>query len=187
MFTFKLHIYIVGECYHALGRLPEAIDSFNTVLNKNNRHFQAYFRRELAYYYWSRLDLPLKSFNSDFDIDPRLKLGLSKNGPWEETLPTNSYVSYREAVLAKEKTQKLPTVSKRLADSLPEAERNVIRAALNVTSFIASFIQLDTPGFLVNRRQHRQVFIHCLCKIVLTLYLLQHALTHAYTISLSLT
>ena len=138
-----------------MGMFVDAVKTFNRVLQLQPDHFVVYFKKELCYYLLHRMNSSVFSVGIDGDVDKELKFGLSReirnvrypsvgeNGE-EGKAYSEMFASYMQEQLDKPQT------------SLSEQEKLDICDVVAKSSYLSSFLQLDSPGFLFNRRQHRQ-------------------------------
>jgi tetratricopeptide (TPR) repeat protein len=107
------------------------------------------FHREVAFYRMSYLDTPLLEFNYDMVVDKSIKVGLNKREPFPFPVDRGNSVEK----IAREKA----TAEALIKHSQPVRQlvSDKARAALKVSSQLRGWIQLDSPGFLPHRRQHR--------------------------------
>jgi hypothetical protein len=142
---------LIAMCYQAELKFNEAFKYFDKLLSfqgdaKAEVHVQ--FHRELAFVRRLYLDVPFSQFNFNLVFDSRLKVGLHKRFEREFILPSD--YNRTIGVLARQyANQDAEMRVEKLIPSLKAKE------ALAITSHLRYWIQLDSPGFLPHRRQHR--------------------------------
>jgi len=137
---------VIGTaCLHSLGRFKQAAAMYDRMLSLNPTH-DAWFTREVLFTIYVHLDDDLSTYNTDRMVDPVVKEGRSQRNPWTEVFP-KSYVSDISKI-AREKLEE--------EGDKPFVMTERIRYILELTSPIKKWVQLETPGFMPNERQHRQ-------------------------------
>jgi hypothetical protein len=147
-------MYTCAIANQSMGKFRIAAELFNKIIEKNPKHY-AYYQREICYYLHRRLNESIDKIQMDVDIMPNLKEVIAKRSPFEEF----------ERVIANY-THQVPTIGNGAnADNLPEIADIEIQNMGNVMSRdgglldyidkLGAKIQYKSPGFIVNKRQHR--------------------------------
>jgi tetratricopeptide (TPR) repeat protein len=142
----------LSESYAAMGRFDKSSNIVNQEITETNSY--AYFRRELHYYLWSQLDIPMVAYNLNNDLDGRIRQGLSDNklsGSWKEICPPPDVCSMfglngLDTTLNNETS---------LRDGLHLSKSEKIEGAVAITEHLGRWLQSRTPGFLPSKRQFR--------------------------------
>jgi hypothetical protein len=117
----------------------------------------------VAYYYLYAYNRSLSDFNIDDDCDMRLKEGTATSQGY--TIPSsrdknqNEYISYKDRAPPPAPTSTGDDSGVSVTTATPLSNAFSLQRAeyfANVTAHLATWIHLDTPGFLPQRRQHRQ-------------------------------
>ena len=158
---------MTGVCLVGEARFGEAIGMFDRALRVTPEHI-IWFHREVAYMLWMNLDNPVISYYPDRLLNPRVSEELSQQNSWRQ-LVGEGYSPIASTKLAKSLKAKTKTKGSKtetqtqLGDvsgsfvMTPEASD-----VLNHTLYLAKWIQLTSPGFLPNLRQHRMFGITAL-------------------------
>eukprot|EP00058_Branchiostoma_floridae_P011638 XP_002597126.1 hypothetical protein BRAFLDRAFT_76343 [Branchiostoma floridae] len=133
-------LYMHGISAQALGLFRKAVESF-THLNSMNPAHWAFYTRELCLFQHHHLDMPLKDYNADIELHECFKEA------WTKRLdPTHLTFDYC----------KQADFSHDIADVDQDAAlSNAARDIAKVAFPLGDRLQYDTPGFLVNKKQHR--------------------------------
>ena len=133
-------------CYQAELDFANSFRCFDTLLSLKGgliAESNVPFHREVAFYRMNYLDTPLDEFSFDLVVHSDIKAGLNKR----ENFPFPSTNNKTLGAVARQKASKEivqnPAASGRAQD------------ALDVTKALRGWVQLDSPGFLPHRRQHR--------------------------------
>jgi len=147
----------LGMCYFALGKFASACRYFQQVLTINEDSIAWYYIQVLKFYS-SNLNKSAFQFSADQDINPKIKEGLCKKLLWR-TFVTS--IEHRSS-----ETFSLDSCST-ISDLQPlEFEvRSYLTMLLRRSMTFSHWIQLDTPGFVRNERQHRQ-FGLAVCQMI---------------------
>jgi hypothetical protein len=129
-------------CMHSLGNLSGAAAEYTALLRAEPSH-QCYYQKELVLYLHKKLDVNMATFNPDVDLDPYFKEAYCKRHPTTHPRLCN-YMPQRPI------SSKIPDV--KLADKAPTPE---MQKLVDLSRHFGKLIQLRTPGFLSNLRQHR--------------------------------
>jgi hypothetical protein len=111
-----------------------------------NPNDSAWFKREILFYYWSAIDRSVQTFNINKDVHPRVKEGFATSAPNHEEF-MRDYPEYES--LAETYSDLLKGEEAR--PTLPEKGLELLR----LTSTIAGWIQVDSPGFMPHKRHYR--------------------------------
>jgi tetratricopeptide (TPR) repeat protein len=130
-------------CMHSLGNLSGAVAEYNVLLRVDPGH-QCYYQKELVQYLHRKLDAKIHTFNPDVDLDPYFKEAYCKRHPTNHPRLCN-YVPQKPLSLGKN-----PDI--KLSEKAPTPEMEKL---INLSRRFGKLIQLRTPGFLSNLRQHR--------------------------------
>ena len=147
---------MLGVSFQSLGLYPRAIEHFKQVQRsmpsadaeiigtaENNLYiskYSAWYNREMAFFFWSKLDSPIESWELDDGIPTKIKEGFSKRADYKD-LETSALKNMQAS-------KSIPPVD--LRKSLVGCKW------LEKAVEIGRFIQLKSPGFVANNRQHRQ-------------------------------
>jgi tetratricopeptide (TPR) repeat protein len=138
---------MAANCAQALGEFDRAVQYFTKALEVDpDSHY--WFQREIAVYYWQKIDEPIGSFRPQEDIDPGLKEGWCKQTSPSRTLvsrPSGMYNSLFASLSAISRTKKM----------LPSEKMQSIKLLVELTAPLSKVMQLRCRGFLANARQHR--------------------------------
>jgi len=129
-------------CLNSLGMLSEAIAEYNVLLKLDPQH-QCYYQKEIALWMHKNLDADILATNPDTQLDAYFKEAYCKRHPTSHPRMCN----YRPQ---KPLNAKIPDV--RQLDVPESAE---LRKIVELSRKFGKLIQLNTPGFLSNLRQHR--------------------------------
>lgn len=126
---------LAAVCCQSLGNYKLAVTYYNQILELEPTNY-AWFQREIVHFIWSKLDVPLVSFNIDKDLDPSIKEG------WSKRLSHKSGVSsYASLIMPDDKND---SGSSQLHEELKE-----------ICAPFGALIQLNCQGFLPNKRQYK--------------------------------
>ncbi len=154
---------LAAVCCQSLGNYKLAVTYYNQILALEPTNY-AWFQREIVYFLWSKLDVPLISFNIDKDLDPLIKEG------WSKRLSHKYGVSsYASLVMPDDKNDS--GSSSQLYDELKE-----------ICAPFGALIQLNCQGFLPNKRQYKMFSV----AIVQMIQNLQHHIRLLKTTSIGL-
>jgi tetratricopeptide (TPR) repeat protein len=168
--------YLRASYMQTLGRYNDSIAAFDELIDQlsvkmayqghnvdddiRNRYINAWFKRELVAFHWIHLDDDLRSsYNIERSIHPRVKEGhssqINDRTPMEVIQTELIGSSYHESL-----PSSLPEIARRLPhadmqDGSSLSKLDNMRMLLTATARIGGWIQLKTPGFLPNQRQHR--------------------------------
>ena len=145
-------------CMHSLGNLSGAVAEYSALLRYEPGH-QCYYQKELVLYLHKKLDTNMAAFNPDVDLDAYFKEAYCKRHPTTHPRLCN-YVPQRPL------STKIPDV--KLSDTAPTPE---MKKLVDISRHFGKLIQLRTPGFLSNLRQHR------MCGLAI-LHMAQQAAAH---------
>ena len=136
-------------CMQCLDRNQEAVSILDELLLLDPSH-HAWYRRELTYFYQIIAHRSLRTFNYDDTLHLEIKTGMSQ--PEHFTIPPASkYTSYKtQAITA------VNTARKKKLHLLKDEDKHRIEEFVRSTAYLSRLVQLNTPGFLPNIRQHRQ-------------------------------
>ena len=142
---------LLPNLHLAIGQFSKAEDYFRLLLNSYPDNI-GWFQRQIAYYFWSKLDADPKTFCPDADIDPRLKEGTCRKANWRSfmEIPRKRYQGDVD-VAPLTKPIGVPDV-----EDSKILESHKLIEMLGKISPLTSWIQLDAIGFVPNPRQHRQ-------------------------------
>ncbi|XP_035680932.1 suppressor of RPS4-RLD 1-like [Branchiostoma floridae] len=133
-------LYMHGISAQALGLFRKAVESFTHLNGMNPAHW-AFYTRELCLFQHHHLDMPLKDYNADIELHECFKEA------WTKRLdPTHLTFDYcKQADFS-------PDIADVDQDAmLSTAARDIAKVAFP----LGDRLQYDTPGFLVNKKQHR--------------------------------
>ncbi len=136
-----------GVCYHAIGDFEKSLKMFSSLLAIEPKH-HAWYRKEFMLYSQSRFNDLLNTYNPDTDLSLHIREGLSQNSV--DPLSPAVFQSYS---LSKKSLPSTFSTSVRTNADLPLFNQNVT-LLLAATKSISTWIQLDTPGFMPNKRLH---------------------------------
>ena len=136
-------------CMQCLDRNQEAAAILDELLSLYPVH-HAWYRRELTYFYQIIAHRSLRTFNYDDKLHLEIKTGMSQ--PEHFTIPPPSkYTSYKNQAVSA-----VNAARKKKLHLISDEDKHRIDGFVRATSYLSRLIQLDTPGFLPNIRQHRQ-------------------------------
>lgn len=129
-------------CHNTQGQFRQANTEYKEILQKDPRNAFAWYQREVALFIHHNLKKPLAEFNLDASFDALFKESCCHKSDW---FPLKAY-------------KKQGDIDNRIKDiddsSLVPFSKDVDTLIQEATPF-GSQLQLDTPGFLPNKRQHR--------------------------------
>ncbi|XP_078676262.1 tetratricopeptide repeat protein 13-like [Branchiostoma floridae x Branchiostoma belcheri] len=133
-------LFMHGISAQGLGLFRKAAESFSRINGMNPSHW-AYYTRELSLFQHHHLDMPMKDYNADIELNECFKEA------WTKRLdPTHLTFDYC----------KQADFSPDIVDVDQNATlSNVARDIAKVAFPLGDKLQYHTPGFLVNRKQHR--------------------------------
>lgn len=138
---------MAGISYHSLGNFESAINYYNRLLAISPFDSVRY-RKELSYYYLSKLDVKFFNYNVDIDIDSKIKEGMIKDNDdtfsstnWEKLY----YKNVKDSIIK----ITLPEIS--FDDNLT-SKSNII---CEVTDKLSKYVQLKLVGFLPHDRHQK--------------------------------
>ena len=138
----KTVLYMKAVCHMNLGQTTQAVAHFNKLLVVDPDNV-CFYQRELALYLSSRMDDDISTYNYDVDLDKYMKESWCKRFSLQHPRMKkykkypNMLPSFQEVELKDEPFS---------ADAL---------TLLKAAAPLGKLIQLNTPGFLSNLRQHR--------------------------------
>ena len=175
----QMVLLLRGVCLHAAGRFAESVESYSQLLRIDPSHY-CINRREATIYMWVRASTPLDSFNMDAEINPYTKMGINKqtvyaSDVFDRLSGDADSGSYRRRGVKTQQSRVAADHFSREAQSKGLLDKSLSPAArmprgsdaigspsdsaltlLEETKHLSVWLQLDHPGFLNNRRQHRQ-------------------------------
>ena len=130
--------YMKGVVEHGLGMLKSSISDYNIVISIKSDHV-AWYQKEIALFVHHHLDTNLDKFNIDKLLDKQFKESWCKRS--------------HPAILVKYVSQ--PNVNPNIQDvsSKPISQLNNIVKYVDLVKNIGSKLQLNSPGYLPNKRQ----------------------------------
>jgi tetratricopeptide (TPR) repeat protein len=129
-------------CLHSLGMLSAAVAAYSSLLKADPQH-QCFYLRELCLYLHKTLDKDQMLVNADVELDAYFKEAYCKRHPTNHPRICN-YITQKPI------SSKIPDVV------LSDATTNeAIKKLVDMSRRFGSLIQLKSPGFLENIRQHR--------------------------------
>ena len=129
-------------CLHSLGLLSQAVAAYTQILQQDPGH-QCFYQRELCLYLHKTLDKDTAGYNTDIDLDPYFKEAYCKRHPTNHPRICNYSA---QAGLS----SSIPDVV--LSDNV---QYDAMKQIVELSRKFGPLIQLNTPGFLSNLRQHR--------------------------------
>jgi len=129
-------------CLHSLGQFSAAVAEYNALLKLDPGH-QCYYQKELALYLHRRMEADMMVVNPDVELDPYFKEAYCKRHQTNHPRLCN-YQPQRNL------NHKIPDVV--LQDGTTSEQMKILVEAARK---YGKLIQLRTPGFLSNVRQHR--------------------------------
>lgn len=144
--------YFSGILSQAMGDYSRAVEYYQQTLSVDASHF-AWTVMEICYYRWSKLDTHLEEYNADRDVDWQLKFSWVKNDA--RSSHCKSKKPCRLTPLTNLPPNDLLAIPSVRDSDFSKEKRRVIRDLLNVTSILSRWIQVNSPGFLPHRRQHK--------------------------------
>lgn len=153
----KQSFHFIGLGHFARGHYSAAIDWFDRLLALDPEHY-CWCLREMAWYRWKRLDTPLQQYNPDTDLHWLLKDAWIRRSPKSDYCKANK--CHKNLVLVTEAEVRSMvrsgnSVTESMEDFYSAEEIARFLRLRDMTSSVAAWIQVDSPGFLVHRRQHR--------------------------------
>ena len=142
-----------GMCLFALGLFPDAVQQFDDVLHIDPDHHCWGFR-EVVLYCWHRLFDNLQDFSLDTGLDPRVKEACCKKQSARVALlsgPPHKCIPIPEDHWDLDRMQELS-----------QSNAAAMQRVLQSSKQLEHFVQLRSPGFLPNARQHRMFGISVL-------------------------
>ncbi|CAM9199844.1 unnamed protein product, partial [Ectocarpus fasciculatus] len=137
-----------------VGSFVSAMQQLNTVIGLDPESGAARTQREVLLYLWKNLDTEFKAIDIDNHIKSYMKDAWCKKISWEEAGARASVapiVASAELSAVERKTFSEPNCATRVSDS----EKGLIICLRKNADAIGGVMQLNTPGFLPNIRQHR--------------------------------
>lgn len=153
---------MTGVCLVGEARFGEAVGMFDRALKVSPEHI-VWFHREVAYMLWMNLDNSVVTYYPDRLLNPRVSEELSQQNSWKH-LVGEGYLPIASTKLAKSLKAK---AKHRDQNQVGDVSGSFVMSAdasavLNHTLYLAKWIQLTSPGFLPNLRQHRMFGITAL-------------------------
>jgi tetratricopeptide (TPR) repeat protein len=147
-------LHFIGLGHFAQGHYEEAIAWFDRLLAVDPSHY-AWCLKEMAWYRWTRLDTPLDRYNADADLHWLLKDAWIRRSPQADYCKSRVCHKNLKLVTAGE-VKALKGSGSSLAVSMEDfyssEETAQFLRVVNMTKSISSWIQVDSPGFLVHKR-----------------------------------
>eukprot|EP01104_Vermistella_antarctica_P011610 TRINITY_DN3259_c0_g1_i1.p1 TRINITY_DN3259_c0_g1~~TRINITY_DN3259_c0_g1_i1.p1 ORF type:complete len:828 (-),score=152.43 TRINITY_DN3259_c0_g1_i1:364-2847(-) len=139
--TFIECKHMLGIASHGVGLFKDAVHNYDFCVSKKEDHI-TWYNREIALYVHRNLDKPVRRLNMDNDLDPFFKEA------WCKRLhPAILHGYTRQPRL----DPSIPDVDVTCTTPKSKDAERLIRAA----GPLGSKLQLDSPGYLANKRQHR--------------------------------
>lgn len=148
-------LHFIGLGHLAQGHYREAMDWFDRLLSVDSSHY-AWCLKEIAWYRWRQLDTPLSEYSPDAGLHWLLRDAWIRRSPRSEycrgaaSCHKNLQLVTTAEVQALEASSSSVTV--RLEDFYSPEQAARFRHLVDTTKQISSWIQVDSPGFLVHRR-----------------------------------
>jgi tetratricopeptide (TPR) repeat protein len=147
-------MHFIGLGYFAQGKYLDAMTWFDKPLEVDPNHY-AWCLKEMAWYRLQKLDTALDNYNPDTDLHWLLRDAWIRRSPKSEYCRGNfchknlKLVSQADirAVKSSGKSISIP-----MSDYYDSEQSDKFRQFLNMTSIISSWIQVDSPGFLIHKR-----------------------------------
>lgn len=139
-------LLLSAMCYQAELDFSSSFKFFDRLLNlrgENSYEPNVPFHLEIAFYRMNFLDTPLLEYNFDVVVDKKIKAGLNKGGNFDFPMSVDKSVEINARKKASEEEARPPVAAKRAQE------------VLDLTAQLRGWIQLNSPGFLPHRRQHR--------------------------------
>ena len=138
----KSVLYMKAVCHMNLGQYTQAVSFFSKLLVADTDNV-CFYQRELALYMASRLDDDIQTYNYDVDLDKYMKESWCKRFSLQHP--------------RMKKYKKYPNLLPSFQEVALKDEPNSAEAlqVLKAAAALGKLIQLNTPGFLSNLRQHR--------------------------------
>lgn len=164
-------MFMAAVCLHTLGNFPEAQARYEQLFAAEPEHL-GYCQLEISRAQQTLLDVPMRDYNLDNDLSPVLKEGFAKRCVSFRYISSCMLLLTGFAVLVHHSWSKkqMPagyrptTVGEEVATRavvLADAPATAEAAALvRAADGVGSLLQCSSPGFLNNRRQHRQFGEH---------------------------
>jgi tetratricopeptide (TPR) repeat protein len=141
-----------GICLYSLGQFREANKVYKELLSTVDGSNHCWYHNEIIFLlHHTLLDKSFKEFNFDNSFLPRFKEYLCKRSNFNEFLITTNYTKYKQNEKFDDKIKDVD-----LNYKLNEDEEKLLR----ICDKIGKRLQLDSPGFSRNKRQHR------MCKFI---------------------
>ena len=136
----------MGALTHfALGQYKSAVKIFDRLLEMNPKD-SAWFKREVTYFYWKYLDENVLNFNINREIHPRVKEGYATSAQDHEEF-MKDYPDYESLAM------KYGYLMQKDEGSFEMPEQG--EQLLSLTAELASWVQVDSPGFTPHKRHYR--------------------------------
>ena len=149
--------HMLGMSNQSLGSYRAAVALYDAVILEDAQSsgggqpgadaINAWFNKEIAVCFWSKLDEDVYAWDLDREVDAIVKEGWCKR------------TDYRQVKSHGKSAELLLRIASAKVKTVDEGKRElsaVLARLAEVSSKIGSFIQLKSPGFISNRRQHRQ-------------------------------
>ena len=149
-------LYFLGLSFQSIGKYDQAFQAFDNILNIDHKN-AVWFRKEFISYYVGKLDTEFKQFNIDNDFDPAIKEGII-DAKTTAFVP-KSYVPYASIT---------SMTYMRRQSIRDEPISQDVALLLNATKNMNIWMQIDSPGFLPQKRSHL-MFRFCVLEIAQTL------------------
>jgi hypothetical protein len=135
-------IYQKGICLHSLGKFRDAVKVYEHLLELDHSN-HCWYQKEMVLFLHHNLDTNFNQINIDSQLSPKFKEYICKRYNFNEFLISTNYKKQNSF------NSKIEDID--LNYSLNDSEIILLNTALK----IGQRLQLDSPGFSRNKRQHK--------------------------------
>lgn len=148
-------LHFIGLGHFAQGHYHDAISWFNKLLAIDPSHY-AWCLREMAYFRWTHMDTPLNQYNPDAALHWLIKDAWIRRSAKSEYCKSNHFCHKNLELVSDAEVEHLQAGDSSVAVTMEAfysaEETTKFWRMVKMTTSISSWIQVDSPGFLVHRR-----------------------------------
>ena len=143
-------LHFVGLGYFAQGNYSEAIKWFNHVINVDPDHY-AWTCKEMAWYRWQKLDVPLDQYNFDSDVHWLIKDSWLRRSPKNDVCKSGA-CRMNLSLVSDSSVAEMKSMETSMESFYNQERKSKILNALQMSRNVSGWIQVDSPGFLIHKR-----------------------------------
>eukprot|EP01041_Mallomonas_annulata_P007656 gene7656-15668_t len=148
------NLFLMAISYQAIGKYSKSIEIFNNILSIDPSHHAASFK-EISIILWSNLDNTTKSSNEMIVLDDIIHSRI-KEACCKHIHVSNIEVEDNDCKISSTLNYEAQPIPTSISDvKYSEINRNKYIKLIEYSNKVNHFVQLRTPGFIPNKKQHR--------------------------------